>query len=85
MTSRGVHGILAAKGYKVTIVQHPTASLAEDVAYVSRALAAQGGPVVLVGHSYGGVVITEAGRDPKVKALVYIAGGCPTAASRSYH
>ena len=73
----GVHGILVTKGYKVTVVQHPTASLAQDVAYVSQALAAQDGPVVLVGHSYGGVVITEAGRDRKVKALVYIAGWVP--------
>lgn len=73
----GVHGILAAKGYRVTVVQHPTVSLAQDVAYVSRAIAAQDGPVVLVGHSYGGVVITEAGRDAKVQALVYIAGWVP--------
>lgn len=73
----GVHAILAAKGYKVTVVQHPTASLAQDVAYVSRVIAAQDGPVILVGHSYGGVVITEAGRDPKVKALVYVAGWVP--------
>lgn len=73
----GVHRILSAKGHKVTIVQNPTISLADDVAYVSRAIAAQDGPVVLVGHSYGGVVVTEAGRDPKVKALVYIAAFAP--------
>jgi pimeloyl-ACP methyl ester carboxylesterase len=73
----GVHNILASKGYTVTIVQNPTASLAEDVALTRRAIAAQEGPVVLVGHSYGGVVITEAGNDPKVKALVYIAAFAP--------
>jgi pimeloyl-ACP methyl ester carboxylesterase len=73
----GVYRILAAKGYKVAVVQHPTASLAEDVGYVQRAVEAQGGPVVLVGHSYGGVVITEAGRSPKVAALVYIAAWVP--------
>lgn len=75
----GVYRLLSAKGYKVTVVQHPTASLAEDVAYVARAIAAQDGPVVLVGHSYGGAVITEAGRDPKVEALVYIAAWVPDA------
>ncbi|HEX8258423.1 MAG TPA: alpha/beta hydrolase [Allosphingosinicella sp.] len=73
----GVYRLLSAKGYEVTVVQHPTASLAEDVAYVARAIAAQDGPVALVGHSYGGAIITEAGRDPKVKALVYIAGWVP--------
>ena len=75
----GVHRILTAKGHKVTIVQNPTISLADDVAFVTRAIAAQDGPVVLVGHSYGGVVITEAGRDPKVKALVYITAFVPDA------
>jgi pimeloyl-ACP methyl ester carboxylesterase len=68
-----VHKILTADGYKVTIVQNPTTSLADDVAVTKRALAAQDGPAILVGHSYGGVVITEAGTDAKVKGLVYVA------------
>ncbi len=75
----GVHNILTGKGYNVTIVQNPTASLAEDVALTRRTIAAQNGPVVLVGHSYGGVVITEAGNDPLVKALVYVAAFAPDA------
>jgi pimeloyl-ACP methyl ester carboxylesterase len=75
----GVHRILTDKGYNVTIVQNPTASLADDVAVTRRAIAAQDGPVLLVGHSYGGVVITEAGNDPKVKALAYIAAFAPDA------
>jgi pimeloyl-ACP methyl ester carboxylesterase len=75
----GVHKILTADGYKVTIVQNPTTSLAEDVAVTRRALAAQDGPAILVGHSYGGVVITEAGGDPKVKGLVYVAAFAPDA------
>jgi pimeloyl-ACP methyl ester carboxylesterase len=73
----GVHRILSDKGYRVTIVQNPTASLAEDASYVTNALAAQDGPVILVGHSYGGAVITEAGRHPNVEALVYIAAWVP--------
>lgn len=75
----GVHNALTSKGYAVTVVQNPTTSLAEDVAFTRRAIAAQDGPVVLVGHSYGGVVITEAGNDPKVKALVYVAAFAPDA------
>ena len=75
----GVHRILTDKGYTVTIVQNPTTSLADDVAFTRRAIAAQDGPVLLVGHSYGGVVITEAGNDPKVKALAYIAAFAPDA------
>ena len=63
---------LRKHGYKVTIVQNPTTSLADDVAATRLAISQQTGPVVLVGHSYGGVVITEAGTDPKVQALVYI-------------
>ena len=73
----GVYKALKKDGYTVTIVQNPTISLADDVAVTKRALAAQNGPVVLVGHSYGGVVITEAGNDPKVARLVYIAAFAP--------
>jgi pimeloyl-ACP methyl ester carboxylesterase len=73
----GVHRILTDKGYTVAVVQNPTTSLADDVAFTRRAIAAQDGPVVLVGHSYGGVVITEAGNDPKVQALVYVAAFAP--------
>jgi len=68
----GVYRILKKGGYNVSIVQNPTTSLADDVAVTRRALAAQSGPVILVGHSYGGAVITEAGNDPKVAGLVYI-------------
>src|SRR6185503_4140615 len=63
--------ILQAKGYHVTAVQNPLTSLADDVAATQRALAQQDGPVILVGHSWAGVVITEAGMDPKVAGLVY--------------
>jgi pimeloyl-ACP methyl ester carboxylesterase len=73
----GVHGILTKRGYNVTVVQNPTTTLADDVAVTRRAIAAQDGPVILVGHSYGGVVITEAGADPKVKGLVYVAAFAP--------
>jgi pimeloyl-ACP methyl ester carboxylesterase len=69
----GVYNVLKKDGYAVTIVQNPTISLADDVAVTKRAIAAQNGPVILVGHSYGGAVITEAGNDPKVAGLVYIA------------
>src|ERR1700704_2310866 len=68
-----VYKILKQDGYNVSIVQNPTLSLAGDVAATKRVLAAQSGPVILVGHSYGGAVITEAGNDPKVTGLVYIA------------
>jgi pimeloyl-ACP methyl ester carboxylesterase len=61
----------------VSIVQNPTLSLADDVAVTKRTLAAQNGPAILVGHSYGGVVITEAGNDPKVAGLVYITAFAP--------
>ena len=64
-----VYAILKKKGYNVAIVQNPTTSLAEDVAAANRTIAVQDGPVVLVGHSYGGVVITEAGNNPKVAGL----------------
>ena len=74
---QGVYDILKKDGYNVTIVQNPTASLAEDVAVTKRTIAQQDGPVVLVGHSYGGVVVSEAGTDEKVKAVVYIAAFAP--------
>src|SRR5438105_14964387 len=73
----GVYSILKKDGYNVHIVQNPTSSLADDVAATKRILAAQDGPAILVGHSYGGVVITEAGNDPKVAGLVYIAAFAP--------
>src|SRR4249919_705607 len=69
---QGVYGLLKKDGYNLSIVQNPTISLADDVAVTRRMLAAQNGPAILVGHSYGGVVITEAGSDPKVAGLVYI-------------
>jgi pimeloyl-ACP methyl ester carboxylesterase len=75
----GVYRILKNNGYEVSIVQNPTISLADDVAATKRILAAQDVPAILVGHSYGGVVITEAGNDPKVAALVYIAAFAPDA------
>ena len=72
-----VYNTLKKQGYTVTIVQNPTISLADDVAVTKRAIDAQEGPVILVGHSYGGAVITEAGNDPKVAGLVYIAAFAP--------
>jgi pimeloyl-ACP methyl ester carboxylesterase len=74
---QGVHDLLKRDGYNVSIVQNPTVSLSDDVAVTKRTLAAQDGPSILVGHSYGGVVITEAGNDPKVAGLVYIAAFAP--------
>jgi pimeloyl-ACP methyl ester carboxylesterase len=68
-----VYNVLKKDGYAVTIVQNPTISLVDDVAFTKRVIAAQDGPVILVGHSYGGAVITEAGNDPKVAGLVYVA------------
>ena len=73
----GVFKRLRKDGYTVTIVQNPTISLRDDVAATRRAIAASTGPVILVGHSYGGVVITEAGNDPKVVGLVYITAFIP--------
>ena len=73
----GVYKILKKDGYDVSIVQNSTQSLADDVAATKLVLAAQDGDVLLVGHSYGGAVITEAGNDPKVAGLVYIAAFAP--------
>src|SRR5437660_1485696 len=73
----GVYKILKKDGYNVTIVQNPTISLEDDVAATKRILAGQDGPTILVGHSYGGAVITEAGNDPKVAGLVYITAFAP--------
>jgi pimeloyl-ACP methyl ester carboxylesterase len=73
----GVFRSLKKKGYNVSIVQNPTLSLADDVAATKRILASQDGPAILVGHSYGGAVITEAGNDPKVAGLVYITAFAP--------
>jgi pimeloyl-ACP methyl ester carboxylesterase len=73
----GVYNILRKDGYDVSIVQNPTTTLAADVAATRLAIARAQGPVVLVGHSYGGVVITEAGTDPKVAGLVYVAAFAP--------
>ncbi len=70
--------LLQAKGLHVVAVQNPLTSLADDVAATRRAIALQDGPVLLVGHSYGGVVITEAGNDPKVVGLVYVAALAPS-------
>jgi pimeloyl-ACP methyl ester carboxylesterase len=73
----GVYNLLRKDGYTVAVVQNPTISLADDVAATRRIIAAQNEPVILVGHSYGGVVITEAGNDPKVVGLVYITAFAP--------
>jgi pimeloyl-ACP methyl ester carboxylesterase len=73
----GVYQALKEDGYSVSVVQNPTRSLADDVAFTKRVIDAQSGPVILVGHSYGGVVITEAGNHPKVAALVYVAAFAP--------
>jgi pimeloyl-ACP methyl ester carboxylesterase len=72
-----VYRLLRRDGYAVSVVQNPTISLADDVRVTRRSLAAQIGPVILVGHSYGGAVITEAGNDPKVVGLVYVAAFAP--------
>src|SRR5260370_30653253 len=73
----GVYKILRRDGYSVGIVQNPTISLEDDVAVTQRTLAAQDGPTILVGHSYGGAVITEAGNHPKATGLAYIAAFAP--------
>jgi pimeloyl-ACP methyl ester carboxylesterase len=74
---QGVYDVLRRDGYDVSIVQNPTISLEGDVAATRRVLSAQAGPAILVGHSYGGVVITEAGNHPTVAGLVYIAAFAP--------
>lgn len=76
---RAVYDLLTRDGYRVAVVQNPTLSLQGDAAATRLIIDAQGGPVVLVGHSYGGAVITEAGTDPNVAALVYIAAFMPDA------
>src|SRR5215469_5212364 len=70
---RGVYDILIRDGYRVSVVQQPLTGLADDVAATRRVIDQQDGPVILVGHSYGGTIITVAGADPKVRALVYVA------------
>ena len=80
---RGVYDELTRRGYRVTIVQNPLTSLADDVAATDRALARQDGPTVLVGHSWGGTVITEAGIHPNVAALVYVSALSPDAGESS--
>src|ERR1700741_5248664 len=76
---KGVYNILVKNGYKVSIVQEPETSFQDDVTAVKRLLALQDGPSILVAHSYGGSVITEAGTDPSVAGLVYIAAHMPDA------
>ena len=72
-----VYKVLTGEGFSVRVVQNPTLSLADDVAVTKRAIASVDGSAILVGHSYGGAVVTEAGNDPKVKGLVYIAAFAP--------
>src|SRR5215467_16082669 len=76
---KGVYDILVKDGYKVSIVQEPETSFKEDVAATRRMIAQQDGPCVVVAHSYGGAVVTEAANDPKVVALVYVAAHMPDA------
>lgn len=76
---RGVYDELTARGYRVSIVQNPLTSLEDDVAATTRVLAAQDGPAILVGHSWGGTVITEAGVHPNVAGLVYLSALAPDA------
>ena len=76
---KGVYDILVKDGYNVSIVQEPETSFKDDVAATKRALALQDGPCILVAHSYGGAVITEAGTDPSVAGLVYVAAHMPDA------
>ncbi len=74
---RRVYDLLTARGYRVSIVQNPLTSFADDVAATNRVLDAQDGPAILVGHSWGGTVITEAGAHPKVAGLVYVSALIP--------
>jgi pimeloyl-ACP methyl ester carboxylesterase len=76
---KGVYDILVKDGFTVSIVQEPETSFKEDVAATKRVLAQQDGPCILVAHSYGGAVITEAGTDPSVAGLVYVAAHMPDA------
>src|SRR5712672_1607070 len=76
---KGFYDILVKDGYNVSLVQEPETSFKEDVAATKRVLAQQDGPCILVGHSYGGAVITEAGTDPSVAGLVYVAAHMPDA------
>ncbi len=76
---RGVYDKLTARGYRVTIVQNPLTSLEDDVAATTRVLDLQDGPTILVGHSWGGTVITEAGVHPNVAGLVYVSALAPDA------
>jgi pimeloyl-ACP methyl ester carboxylesterase len=79
---KGVYDILVKDGFDVSIVQEPETSFRDDVAAVKRVLALQDGPSILVAHSYGGAVITEAGTDPSVVGLVYIAAHMPDAGEK---
>jgi pimeloyl-ACP methyl ester carboxylesterase len=79
---KGVYDILVKDGYNVSIVQEPETSFKDDVAATKRVLALQDGPCILVAHSYGGAVITEAGTDPSVVGLVYIAAHMPDAGEK---
>ncbi len=74
---KALYGVLTRKGYHVTVVQNPLTSLEDDVAATKVALDKQDGPAILVGHSWGGAVITEAGNHPKVAGLVYVAAFQP--------
>lgn len=79
---KGVYDILVNDGFNVSIVQEPETSFKDDVAATKRTLALQDGPCILVAHSYGGAVITEAGTDPAVVGLVYIAAHMPDAGEK---
>ena len=79
---KGVYGILVKDGFDVSIVQEPETSFQDDVTAVKRILALQSGPSILVAHSYGGAVITEAGNDPSVVGLVYVAAHMPDAGEK---
>lgn len=81
---QGVYDVLSRDGYEVLVVQNPTITLEGDVAATKRAIAAAGHPGVLVGHSYGGMVITEAGTDPRVQRLVYLAAYVPDVGESVY-